>query len=53
MEEANKIEMILKDDVEYLIVEHEDTGEVIVKIAQDGVEQSEDYALRIKFKKEE
>lgn len=45
--------MILKEDIEYLIIEHEDTGEVIVKITQDEVEQSEDYAVRIKFKKKE
>lgn len=45
--------MILKEDIEYLIVEHEDTGEVIVKITQDEVDQSEDYAVRIKFKKKE
>lgn len=44
--------MILKEDVEYLIVENEDTGEVIAKITSDKVEQSEDYAIRIKFKKE-
>lgn len=50
--EKNSTNNILKDDLEYLIIENEETDETVVKITQYDVKQSEGYLVKIKPKKE-
>ena len=42
---------ILKEDIDYIIVEHEMTGEILAEITCEDIISAKGYIIRIKQKK--
>lgn len=41
----------LQGDIEYIIIQNEDTGEIIAKITNENTEVIKPYMVRIKYQK--
>ena len=42
----------LPDDIEYIIIQNEETNEIIAKITQDKADVIKPYVIRVKYKKD-